>query len=278
MKVRYLAPPDHTVPRRVEELNQDPDELAVAAAVGVRMLEEPDTNATDGSARPRTRQSSPMHDVRKSGHSMTGSGGIVIPSTLPHADIRDALAPLIGGAENGTCIPVTFAMVPEARDAMDVRYKQLVADFAFDRETTTPFGGDWDAIMCRTETLFKEISNRSLAAKHALWKGDLWLADDLINDNYFTALDARAEIHTGSNAYWDKRWNASVKASSVIADLTYTTAKQTKARSDFYSRSVPGIDLTTEDRARARRARGTASPFFGARTYTPTIRPTSPSS
>jgi hypothetical protein len=42
--------------------------------------------------------------------------------------------------------------------------------------------------MCGIETLFKEISNRSLAAKHALWKGDLWLADDLIN-NYLAALD-----------------------------------------------------------------------------------------
>jgi hypothetical protein len=84
------------------------------------MLEEPDTNTTDGSSRPRTRQSSPMHDVRKSGHFVTGSRGKVIPSTLPHADIRDALAPLIGGAEKGTFIPVTFAMVPEARDAMDV--------------------------------------------------------------------------------------------------------------------------------------------------------------
>jgi hypothetical protein len=107
-----------------------------------------------------------------------------------------------------------------------------VANFPFDREAITPFGGDWDATMCRLETLLKEISNRSLAAKHALWKGDLWLADDLINDIYFTALDARAEIeanrfaiHTGSNAYWDKRRNASVNTSSVIVDLTYTTAK-----------------------------------------------------
>jgi hypothetical protein len=147
-------------------LNQDPDDLAVAAVVGVQMLEESDTNATDGSARPRTRQSLPMHDVRKSGPSLTGSRGKVIPSTFPHADIRDALAPLIGGAEKGTFIPVTFAMVPQARDAMDVRYKQLVANF--------PVGGDWDGTMCRVETLFKEISSRSLAAKHALWKGDLW--------------------------------------------------------------------------------------------------------
>jgi hypothetical protein len=75
------------------------------------------------------------------------------------------------------------------------------------------------------------------------------LADDLTNDNYFTALDARMEIdanqyvvHTGSS---DKRLSAANNASSVLADLTFTTAKQTKAHSDFYSKSVPGIDLTT---------------------------------
>jgi hypothetical protein len=120
MRARYMASPDHTVPRRIGELNQDPDDLAV---VGMQILKEPDTNATGGWARPRTRQSLPMHDVRKSGHSVTGSRGKVIPSTLPHTDIRDALAPLIGGAEKGMFIPVKFAMVPEARDAMDVRYK-----------------------------------------------------------------------------------------------------------------------------------------------------------
>jgi hypothetical protein len=143
-------------------------------------------------------------------------------------------------------------MVLEVCDAMDMRYKQLVANFLFDRVAITPFGGEWDATMCRVENLFKEISNRSLAAKHALWKGDLWLADDLTNDNYFTALDARAEIeanqfavHTRSNAYWDKRRSASIKASSVIADIIYTTAKQSKACNDFYAKSVPGIDLTT---------------------------------
>jgi hypothetical protein len=143
-------------------------------------------------------------------------------------------------------------MVPEARDAIDVRYKQLVADFPFDKDTITPFGGEWDEGLCRVKTLFKEIANRSLAAKHALWKGDLWLADDLLNDNHFTALDARAELeanpfadNTGSYAYWDKRRSASVNASSVIADLTYAAAKQTKARNDFFSRSAPGIDLTT---------------------------------
>jgi hypothetical protein len=35
--------------------------------------------------------------------------------------------------ERSKFIPVTFAMVPEARDATDVRYKQLVANFPFDR-------------------------------------------------------------------------------------------------------------------------------------------------
>jgi hypothetical protein len=177
----------------------------------MQMLEEPDTIATDGTARPRTRQSLPMNDIRKIGHTLTGSRGTILPSALPYAEIRDALSPLIGGTDKGTLIPVTFAMVPEARDAMEVRNKQLVANFPFDREPITPFGEDWDSVMCRIETLFKEISNRGLAAKHALWKGDLWLADDLINDNYFTALDARAEIeasryasHTGTNVYRDK--------------------------------------------------------------------------
>jgi hypothetical protein len=86
--------------------------------------------------------------------------------------------------------------------------------------------------MCRIETLFKEISSRSLAAKHAFWKGDLWLEDDLINDNYFAALEARAEIevnryasHTGTNAYRDKRQSTSNNATSIIADLAYISAK-----------------------------------------------------
>jgi hypothetical protein len=129
--------------------------------------------------------------------------------------------------------------------------------------------------MCRIDTLFKEISNRSLAAKHALWKGDLCLADDLINDNYFAALDARAEIeanryasHIGINAYRDKRLSASNNASSVIADLTYTTAKQTKARSDFYAKSGPGINLTTGSTETSRgsssssASSGYGQPFF----------------
>jgi hypothetical protein len=55
MGARYLDPPDHTVPRRVGELTLDLDDLAVAAVVGVQMLAETDTTATDGRARPRTR-------------------------------------------------------------------------------------------------------------------------------------------------------------------------------------------------------------------------------
>jgi hypothetical protein len=165
MRARYVAPSDHTVPRRVGELTPDPDDLAVAAVVGVQMLEKPDTTATNSTARPRTRQSLPMHDIRKNGHALTGSRGTIIRSALPQAEIRDALAPLIGGTDKGTFIPVTFAMVPEARDAMDVRCKQLVANFPFGKDRITPFGGDWDPTMCGTDTLFKEISNRSLAAK-----------------------------------------------------------------------------------------------------------------
>jgi hypothetical protein len=46
----------------------------------------------------------------------------------------------------------------------------------------------------QVEIMFKEISNRSLALKHALWKRNLWLVDDLANDNYFSALDARADL------------------------------------------------------------------------------------
>jgi hypothetical protein len=152
-----------------------------------------------------------MHEIRKNGHALTGSRGITIPSALPQAEIRDALAPLIGGTDKGTFIPVTFAMVPEARNAMDVRYKQLVANFFFDKDPITSFGGDWDSTMCRIETLFKEISSRNLATKHPLWMGDLWLADDLITDNYFAALDERAGIeanryasHTGTNVCRDK--------------------------------------------------------------------------
>jgi hypothetical protein len=98
--------------------------------------------------------------------------------------------------------------------------------------------------MCKFEEMFKESANRKLALKHALWKGDLWLADDLINDNYFSALTARADLeaeryamHTKCTAYKDKRQSASSNGSSVIADLTYSVAKHEKTRSDFYSKS-----------------------------------------
>ena len=104
------------------------------------------------------------------------------------------MAPTIGGADKGSFIPVTFALVPEAREAMKTRYSQLVADFPFDKDVIIPFGGEWDALMYKFENLFQEISNQNLTLKHALWKGDLWLADDLVNDNYLIALDARADL------------------------------------------------------------------------------------
>jgi hypothetical protein len=100
--------------------------------------------------------------------------------------------------------------------------------------------------------MFKEISNHSLAVKHALWKGDLWLVDDLANDNYFSALDARANLeaeryamYTKCTAYKDKRQSASSNGSSVIADLTHSAAKHEKTRSDFYSRSGASASSTT---------------------------------
>jgi hypothetical protein len=148
-------------------------EIAVAAVVGVQMLEEPNTSAIDGSARPRMRQAQAIHDWRKNGHALTTSRMPVIPSRLPQAEIRDSLVPIIGWADKSSFIPVTFALVSEAREAMRTRYSQLVADFPFDKDVITPFGGEWDTPMCRFENMFKEISNRSLALKHALWKGDL---------------------------------------------------------------------------------------------------------
>jgi hypothetical protein len=51
---------------------------------------------------------------------------------------------------------------------MERRYRQIVANFPLEREVTIPFGGDWDLMMCKFETLFKEISNGSLTAKQAL--------------------------------------------------------------------------------------------------------------
>jgi hypothetical protein len=215
------------------------------------MLEEPDTNATDGSSRPRVREAQVMHDWRKNGHALTTSRMPIIPSKLPQAEIRDSLAPMIGGANKGTFIPVTFALVPEAREAMKTIYSQLVADFPFDKDVITPFGGERDTLMCKFENMFKEISNRSLVLKHALWKGDLWLVDDLANDNYFSALDARVDLeaeryamHTKCTAYKDKRRNASSNGSSVIADLTFSAAKYEKTRSDFYSKSGAGSSFS----------------------------------
>jgi hypothetical protein len=158
---------------------------------------------------------------------------------------------MIGGADKGSFIPVTFALVPEAPEAMKTRYSQPVVDFPFDKDVFTPFGGEWDSLVCKFENMFKEISNRSLALKHALWKEDLWLADDLTNDNYFSALDARADLeteryamHTKCAVYKDKRRNASSNGSSVIADLTFFAAKYEKTRSDFYSKSGAGASFS----------------------------------
>jgi hypothetical protein len=176
----------------------------------------------------------------------------LILSKLPQVEIRDSLVPMIGGADKGLLITVTFALVPEAREAMKTRYAQLVADFPVDKDVITPFGGECDTLMCKFEDMFEEIANRSLALKHALWKGDLWLVDDLANDNYFSALDARADLeaeryarHTKCTAYKDKRRNASSNGSSVIADLTFSAARHEKTRSDFYSNSSAGSSFTT---------------------------------
>jgi hypothetical protein len=59
MRARYLAAPDHTV---------------VAAVVGVQMLEEPDTTATDGTARPM--------GARNGARRMAGRTGIRDPRNL----------------------------------------------------------------------------------------------------------------------------------------------------------------------------------------------------
>jgi hypothetical protein len=101
------------------------------------MLEEPDTSAVNGSAIPRVRQAQVIHDWRKNGHALTTSGMSVIPSKLPQAEIGDSLVPMIGGADKGSFIPVTFALVPEAREAMRTRCTQLVADFHFDKDVVT---------------------------------------------------------------------------------------------------------------------------------------------
>jgi hypothetical protein len=66
----------------------------------------------------------------------------LIPSKLPHAEIRDSLAPLIGGTDKGSFILVTFSLVHEARDAIDKRYSQLVADFPFGKDVITRSEGN----------------------------------------------------------------------------------------------------------------------------------------
>jgi hypothetical protein len=159
---------------------------------------------------------------------------------------------MIAGVDKGSFIPVNFALVPEAQEAMKTRYTQLETVFLFDKDVITPFGEEWDTLMCKFEDMFKEIANRSLALKHALWKGDLWLVDDLANDNYFSAPDARADLegerytrHIKCTAYKNKRRNASNNGSSVIADLTFSAARREKTRSDFYSRSGAGSSFTT---------------------------------
>jgi hypothetical protein len=87
------------------------------------------------------------------------------------------------GTEKGSFIPVTFALMPEAREAIGKGYSQLVANFLFDGDTIVPFGGEWDVLICRFETLLKENANTCLAAKHTPWKRDLWTVEDLLNDN-----------------------------------------------------------------------------------------------
>jgi hypothetical protein len=106
------------------------------------------------------------------------------------------------------------------------------------------------------------------ALKHALWKGDLWLADDLINDNYFSALSARADLeaeryamYTKCTAYKDKRQNASSNGSSVIADLTFSAAKQEKTRSDFYSRAGASASNTTSSVVATGEGGGVGQPY-----------------
>jgi hypothetical protein len=70
MQNRYLVPLDRSRPCRVGEANQGLGEIAVVAVVGVQMLENSDTDATDGSARPRVRQAQVIHDMRKNGHAL----------------------------------------------------------------------------------------------------------------------------------------------------------------------------------------------------------------
>jgi hypothetical protein len=66
----------------------------------------------------------------------------VIPSKLLQAEIRESLAPMIGGADKDSFIPVTFALVPEAHDTINTKYSQLFADFPFNKDIIAQFGGE----------------------------------------------------------------------------------------------------------------------------------------
>jgi hypothetical protein len=52
-------------------------------------------------------------------------------------------------------------------------------------------------------------------------------------------------MYTKCAAYKDKRQNASRNDSSVVADLTFSAAKQEKTRSDFYLRAGASASNTT---------------------------------
>jgi hypothetical protein len=75
---------------------------------------------------------------------------------------------MIQGTDKGTFIPIACATVPKGRQAVDKRYARMSANFLFNKEPVIPFGGEWEAPLCRMENLFKEISNRGLAVKHAM--------------------------------------------------------------------------------------------------------------
>jgi hypothetical protein len=51
-------------------------------------------------------------------------------------------------------------LVPEAREAMKTRYSQPVADFPFDKDVITSFGGEWGTLMSK----LRSCSRRSLTA------------------------------------------------------------------------------------------------------------------
>jgi hypothetical protein len=130
-------------------------------------------------------------------------------------------------------------------------------------------------------------------------EGGLWLADDLVDDNYFAALDVKVDLevecyamHTKCTAYKDKRRNPSNNGSSVILDLTFSAARYEKTRSDFYSKSGADASFTTSPSGSTSGGSSwagfgwshptvtgpTAStyghPFFRTRSLTPTTRRT----